>query len=67
MTNDGIASSTALINASCSLERKLTGSDAESFLKTLMKNKWLCEVVSNSNCNLMSILYSTSITYTLNM
>lgn len=43
-TNNGVASSTALINAAASLERKLTGSGAQSFLKGLIKSKWLREI-----------------------
>lgn len=49
MASDGIASSTALINAAYSLERKLTGSGAQAFLKALIKSKWLREIV-NKEC-----------------
>ncbi len=53
VTNDGVASSTVLINAASSLERKLTGSIAQSFLKKLITSKWLCEIVSQKYFKLL--------------
>ena len=44
-TDNGMASSTVLINMALGLERKMTGSGAQSFLKNLIKSKWLSEIV----------------------
>ena len=46
LSDDGLAPSTALLNSVSSLQRKLTYKDAQSFLKTLVTDKWLTEVVS---------------------
>lgn len=55
---EGLASSTALLNASAQMERKITRRDAQTFLKALVKDKWLSEVVSFT----VSGLFHTSIT-----
>lgn len=44
--NDGLATSTSLLNATTELERKLSASAAQEFLKDLVKQKWLELVVS---------------------
>ena len=44
--NDGLATSTTLLNATTELERKLTAKAAQDFLRVLKKDKWLEEVVS---------------------
>ncbi|XP_064394464.1 non-structural maintenance of chromosomes element 1 homolog isoform X2 [Halichondria panicea] len=43
-TENGMASSTVLINMTQGLERKMTGSGAQSFLTSLIKSKWLREI-----------------------
>ena len=43
--NDGLATSTTLLNATTELERKLTAKAAQDFLRVLKKEKWLEEVV----------------------
>ena len=45
MEGEGLASSTVLLNASSQMERKITHRDAQAFLKSLVKEKWLSEVV----------------------
>lgn len=47
---EGLASSTALLNASAQIERKITRRDAQTFLKSLVKDKWLSEVVGGIYC-----------------
>ena len=44
--NDGLATSTSLLNATTELERKLTARAAQDFIKVLVKQKWLEPVVS---------------------
>ena len=44
--NDGLATSTSLLNATTELERKLTARAAQEFLKVLIEQKWLEQVVS---------------------
>ena len=48
--NEGVVSSSQLLNATCEMERKFTAAAAQSFLKTLTREHWLTEVhyVSNS-------------------
>lgn len=45
LEGEGLASSTVLLNASSQMERKITHRDAQAFLKSLVKDKWLSEVV----------------------
>ena len=45
MSESGTASSTDLLRAVPSLERKLTHRDAQAFLKNLCRDKWLKEKV----------------------
>ena len=44
--NDGLATSSALLNATTEMERKLSATAAQQFLKLLLKEKWLEQVVS---------------------
>ena len=53
---DGEASSTSLLNNTTDMERKITAKDAEKFLKTLVKDKWLDEVVS-TKCKLAKLIF----------
>ena len=58
MEGEGLASSTALLNASAQMERKITRRDAQTFLKSLVKDKWLSEVVGGT----VSRLFHSSVT-----
>ena len=44
--NDGLATSSALLNATTEMERKLSATAAQQFIKLLLKDKWLEQVVS---------------------
>ena len=44
--NDGLATSSALLNATTEMERKLSATAAQQFIKLLLKEKWLEQVVS---------------------
>ena len=55
MEGEGLASSTALLNASAQMERKITRRDAQTFIKALVKDKWLSEVVSGTVSGLFHI------------
>ena len=52
---EGLASSTALLNASAQMERKITRRDAQTFLKSLVRDKWLSEVVGGTASRLFQI------------
>ena len=41
---EGVVSSTELLNLTCQMERRITASSAQGFLKTLVKEHWLREV-----------------------
>ena len=43
--NDGLATSSALLNATTDMERKLSATAAQQFIKLLLKEKWLEQVV----------------------
>ena len=52
---EGLASSIALLNVSAQMERKITQRDAQTFIKALVKDKWLSEVVSGTVSGLFHI------------
>ena len=61
MEGEGLASSTALLNASAQMERKITRRDAQTFLKSLVRDKWLSEVVGGTASHLFQIGITTCV------
>ena len=43
--NDGLVTSSALLNATTEMERKLSATAAQQFIKLLLKEKWLEQMV----------------------
>ena len=41
---EGIVSSSQLLNVTCELARKISADDAQTFIKSLIKHHWLEEV-----------------------
>ena len=60
-TENGMASSTVLINMTQGLERKMTGSGAQSFLTSLIKSKWLREIVRIPTEYIMIFIFTCSL------
>ena len=59
MSEEGLAPSTALLHEVSSLERKIKYRDAEEFLKTLVRDKWLEEVVYSAFLSEITFLFSS--------
>lgn len=54
LSEDGMVSSTDLLRTVPTLERKLTHNDAQTFLKSLVRDKWFKEQVSRTNAHHLS-------------
>lgn len=58
LSEDGIVSSTDLLRTVPTLERKLTHGDAQTFLKSLVRDKWFKEQVSGATISFPALLPS---------